>query len=261
MSLDRISQKTRDTIKFAGELIRNSKNTVLLTGAGISTPSGIPDFRSEGTGLWSVNEPLEVASLNTFRHSPEKFFSWIRPLAKLIVTAEPNSAHMAVTELETAGYINTIVTQNIDDLHQKSGSKNVVETHGSLSSMTCTKCFHNLSSKPFINPFINKGELPYCPKCSSILKPDVILFGEQMPYGPWEDALSAVSSCELMIVAGSSLEVLPVASLPLKALDKGAHLIIVNQTPTYLGVRADIVFMDDVIDILPQISRQILDYA
>ena len=250
--------RLQESIKFVSELICKSRNAVILTGARISTPSGIPDFRSEGTGLWSLDEPLEVASLTTFRHSPEKFFAWIRPLIKLIVEAQPNPAHNAITALESAGFLKTIITQNIDTLHQRSGSKNVYETHGSISSLTCTKCFLKTSSELYIKPFINEGIIPCCPRCGSILKPDVILFGEQMPHIPWEHTLSAARSCDLMIVAGSSLEVLPVAGIPMQALDRGAHLVIINQTPTYLGARADAVILDDVAKLMPEISRQVL---
>src|SRR6266498_2631937 len=124
-------------IEDAAELVRKAKRAVVLTGAGISTPSGIPDFRSEGTGLWARDEPLEVASLNTFRIAPEKFFHWFRPLASQIFYAQPNAAHLAMAELEKAGCIRTIITQNIDALHQKAGSKNVIEMHGSIRTLTC----------------------------------------------------------------------------------------------------------------------------
>ena len=258
MANPNFTHKQEESIKFVSEMVGNSRNTVILTGAGISTPSGIPDFRSEGTGLWSKDEPLEVASLNTFRHSPEEFFAWIRPLLKLIVEAEPNPAHNAITALENSGYIKAIITQNIDNLHQRSGSKKVFETHGTISTLTCTKCFNRTSSDPYIQPFIKKGVIPHCPKCEGILKPDVILFGEQMPHDAWEHSLEAARECDLMIVAGSSLEVLPVAGIPMQALDRGAHLVIINQTPTYLGVRADMVILDDVAKLLPEISRQVL---
>src|SRR5512138_1686620 len=129
-----------DGIEFAGELLRKAENAVVLTGAGISTPSGIPDFRSEGTGLWSRDEPLEVASLSTFRTAPERFFHWFQPLASQIFNAQPNAAHMALAAFERSGYLRTIVTQNIDALHQKAGSKQVVELHGTLRTLTCTNC-------------------------------------------------------------------------------------------------------------------------
>ena len=243
-------------IEDAAELFRKAKRAVALTGAGISTPSGIPDFRSEGTGLWSRDEPMEVASLSTFRTSPERFFHWFHPLASQIVNAQPNSAHTALAEIENAGYLQTIVTQNIDALHQKAGSKHVVEMHGTWRTLSCTECFKQFEAEPLLQPYIQNGKIPLCPICPGILKPDVILFGEQLPQSAWMEAQRAVRQCDLMLVAGSSLEVLPVAGLPMQALDRGAHLIIINNTPTYLNVRADVVIMDDVSTILPKIAKR-----
>ncbi|HEX6268794.1 MAG TPA: NAD-dependent deacylase [Anaerolineales bacterium] len=243
-------------IEDAAELFRKAKHTVVLTGAGISTPSGIPDFRSEGTGLWSQDEPMEVASLSTFRTSPERFFDWFRPLASQIFNAQPNAAHIALAELERAGFLHAIVTQNIDALHQKAGSSHVVEMHGTWRTLSCTECFKQVGSEPVLQPYIEKGEIPLCPSCNGILKPDVILFGEQLPQPAWMEAQRAARQCDLMLVAGSSLEVLPVAGLPMQALDRGAHLIIINNTPTYLNVRADVVIMGDVATILPEIAKQ-----
>ena len=247
----------RDGIEFAAELFSTSKRAVVLTGAGISTPSGIPDFRSEGTGLWSRDEPMEVASLNTFRTNPEKFYAWFRPLANQVFEAKPNSAHLALAELESRGHIRSIATQNIDLLHQKAGSKNVIELHGSLATLSCTQCFNQVESSPYLKPFVEKGEIPHCPHCGAVLKPDVILFGEQLPQKAWFNAQSASRDCDLMVVAGSSLEVLPVAGLPMQALDRGAHLVIINNSPTYLDVRADSVIQGDVADIIPAIAEQV----
>ena len=245
-------------IEDAAELVRKAKRAVVLTGAGISTPSGIPDFRSEGTGLWSRDEPLEVASLTTFRMAPERFFQWFRPLAGQIFYAKANAAHLALAELEDAGHVKTIITQNIDALHQKAGSKCVVETHGTMRTLTCTNCYHKFEAELFLKTFIEDGNIPTCSYCSGILKPDVILFGEQLPHGAWVQAQRAARQCDLMLVAGSSLEVLPVAGLPMQALDRGAHLIIVNNTPTYVNVRADVVIMNDVASILPEITKRAL---
>ena len=245
-------------IEDAAELFRKAKRVVALTGAGLSTPSGIPDFRSEGTGLWSHDEPMEVASLSTFRTHPERFFQWFRPLAGQIFNAEPNSAHKALADLQSPTRKITIVTQNIDLLHQKAGSQEVVEMHGSIRTMSCTQCFKKFESRFFIQEFIENGSLPHCPNCNGILKPDVILFGEQLPQTAWFDAQRAARRCDLMLVAGSSLEVLPVAGLPMQALDRGAHLIIVNNTPTYLNVRADVVLMQDVSTILPEIAKRVI---
>jgi NAD-dependent deacetylase len=248
----------RAAIEDAAELVRKAKRAVILTGAGISTPSGIPDFRSEGKGLWSRDEPLEVASLTTFRTAPERFFQWFRPLADQIFYAEPNVAHLALAQLETAGHVKTIITQNIDALHQKAGSTCVVETHGTMRTLTCTSCYQNFEAELYLRDFIDSGKLPTCPQCNGVLKPDVILFGEQLPHAAWVTAQRAARQCDLMLVAGSSLEVLPVAGLPMQAIDHGAHLIVVNNTPTYVNVRADIVIMENVASILPEIAKRVL---
>jgi NAD-dependent deacetylase len=248
----------QDGIEFAGELLRKARQAIVLTGAGLSTPSGIPDFRSEGTGLWSREEPLEVASLSTFRTHPEKFYNWFRPLAAQIFGAQPNQAHLALAGLERSGRLNAVVTQNIDMLHQKAGSAHIIEMHGTLSTLSCTQCFQKVDSLPFLRPFVEQGTIPACPRCGAVLKPDVILFGEQLPQKAWFNAQRASRACDLMIVAGSSLEVMPVAGLPMQAVDRGAHLLIVNNSPTYLDVRADAVLNGDVVDIIPAIVEQAL---
>lgn len=246
-------------IDFAADLFRQSKYAIVLTGAGLSTPSGIPDFRSEGSGLWSRDEPMEVASLSAFRVAPERFFRWFRPLASQIFNAQPNPAHYALAELEKIGRVHSIITQNIDVLHQKAGSRCVIEMHGSLRTLTCTRCYHQQEAVVCLSPFVEKGEIPLCPKCGSVLKPDVILFGEQLPQTAWFQAQREARQCDLMMVAGSSLEVLPVASLPMQALDRGVHLIIINNTPTYLDVRADVAILDDVAEIIPAIAERLLN--
>jgi len=246
----------KTALEDAAELFRKAKRVVVLTGAGISTPSGIPDFRSEGSGLWSRGEPMEVASLTTFRTSPERFFQWFRPLAGQIFNAQPNPAHAAIAEFENSGIATTIVTQNIDGLHQKAGSKKVLELHGTIRSMSCTQCYQRFDSHPFLQAYIDDGTIPLCANCNGILKPDVILFGEQLPQSAWMEAQRETHQADLMLVAGSSLEVLPVAGLPIQALDRGAHLIVVNNTPTYVNVRADVVILDDVAAILPEIIKR-----
>jgi len=255
--MNQVSGTTETAISDAAELFRNARHVVVLTGAGISTPSGIPDFRSEGTGLWSREEPLEVASFSTFRTHPEKFFNWFRPLAKLIFSAVPNPAHEALTDLESRDRKVSIITQNIDGLHQKAGSKRVIEMHGTLNSLSCTTCFKKFEARDFLEPFIEHGTIPLCTNCNGVLKPDVILFGEQLPQDAWFEAQKAAHQCDLMVVAGTSLEVLPVASLPVQVVDRGAHLIVINDTATYINVRADIVMMGDVATILPNIVKRV----
>jgi NAD-dependent protein deacetylase/lipoamidase len=252
------SGETNTKIEYTAELLRKAKYAVVLTGAGISTPSGIPDFRSEGTGLWSRDEPLEVASLSTFRTDPERFFVWFRPLASQIFNARPNPAHVALAELEKAGRVQSVITQNIDALHDKAGSMNVIEMHGTMRTLSCAQCFRKAEAKDFLQAFIEQGELPHCPDCNGLMKPDVILFGEQLPQKAWHDAQRESRRCDLMLVAGSSLEVLPVAGLPMQAIDRGSHLVILNNAITYLDVRADVVIQEDLATVLPAIAEQVI---
>jgi NAD-dependent deacetylase len=246
------------TINLAVGFIKKSHCTVVLTGAGISTHSGIPDFRSPGIGLWNRFEPMEVASLSSFRHNPEQFFTWLHPLVIQMLTAQPNSAHVALAKLQKAGYISTIITQNIDGLHTRAGSENVLEVHGTLDSLTCTNCYRQVSSSVIMEDYINHCVVPHCPACGSILKPDVILYEEQLPIKTWVMAEEASKNCELMLVVGTSLEVMPSAKLPIQAMDHGAKLIILNNAATFMDVRADVVIRADVAEILPQIMNETL---
>jgi NAD-dependent deacetylase len=253
------SPRTQAAIDFAADLFRQSKHAVSLTGAGLSTPSGIPDFRSTGTGLWSHDEPMEVASLSAFRTAPERFFEWFRPLASQIYNAQPNPGHLSLAELGKAGRIHSIITQNIDMLHQKAGSQNVIEMHGTMQTLTCAQCYYQAQAALHLDTFVENGEIPRCPKCGHIFKPDVILFGEQLPQAAWFKAQREARQCDLMLVVGSSLEVLPVAGLPMQALDRGAHLIIINNAQTYINVRADVVISEDVAVIIPAIAEKVLN--
>jgi NAD-dependent deacetylase len=248
-----------ESTHLAANLIKKSHYTVALTGAGISTPSGIPDFRSPGVGLWTRLEPMEVASLSVFRHNPEQFYRWFQPLAAQVLAAHPNPAHLALAKLQAAGYISTIITQNIDGLHTKAGSENVLEVHGSLNTLTCTSCYRRVQSSTVMEDYIDQCKVPYCPTCGSVLKPDIILYEEQLPISTWNKAEEACRNCELFLVAGTSLEVMPSAKLPVKAMNHGAHLVIINNAQTFMDVRADIVIHADVAIILPQIMQGVLD--
>jgi NAD-dependent deacetylase len=248
-----------EAINKAAKLIKKSPRTVVLTGAGISTPSGIPDFRSPGKGLWTRTDPMKVASLSAFRHNPEQFYAWFHPLAVQIYTAKPNGAHIALARLQEAGFINTIITQNIDGLHSRAGSKNVVEVHGTLNTLTCTSCYRQVPSETILEEYINQCNVPHCKTCGSVLKPDVILYGEQLPVKTWMNAEKATKDCDLMLVVGTSLEVMPSARLPSDAMDHGAHLIILNNATTFMDVRADVVLHEDVAETLPLIAEQVLN--
>jgi NAD-dependent deacetylase len=251
-------ERSLQRIHSAADIIRTSQKVVLLTGAGVSTRSGIPDFRSTEGGLWQRYDPFEVASLNAFRYDPTKFYEWLRPLANTIYHAQPNPAHFGIARMETTGNIQAVITQNIDRLHQRAGSKNVLEVHGTFDTMTCGSCFQKVGSDPYIRSYLTDGTIPTCNSCHTVLKPDVVLFGEQLPQRTWLKASEASRNCDLMIVAGSSLEVLPVAGLPMRAVENGAHLIIINQTRTYIDERADIVLEEDVAEIIPMIIKEVL---
>jgi NAD-dependent deacetylase len=247
-----------ESIQTAASLIKNSKNCVALTGAGISTRSGIPDFRTPGKGLWTQADPMEVASLSAFRHDPEKFYNWFHVLAVQMYAAQPNPAHTALARLENAGYLSAIITQNIDGLHTRAGAHHVLQVHGSLDTLTCTDCYRQVPASSVMEEYLNNCCMPRCPSCNAVLKPDVILFEEQLPVKIWNEAEEACRKCELMLVVGTSLEVLPSAKLPVLALDHGAKLIIINNTETFMDQRANVVIHGDVAEALPQIADKIL---
>jgi NAD-dependent deacetylase len=172
--------------------------------------------------------------------------------------AQPNAAHTALAKLQAAGYLETIITQNIDGLHSRAGSRNVLEVHGTLDSLTCTDCYKQIPASMIMEDYIRCCFVPHCPECMGVLKPDVILYEEQLPVKVWNKAEDATRKSELMLVAGTSLEVMPSAKLPIQALDHGAKLIIINNTPTFMDVRAEVVIHADVAEILPEITGIVL---
>ncbi|OGO31312.1 MAG: hypothetical protein A2136_01610 [Chloroflexi bacterium RBG_16_54_11] len=255
---DAFTEKT-EYIHRAAELIKKSRHAVVLTGAGISTPSGIPDFRSPGIGLWTRYVPMEVASLTAFRYNPDQFYKWLHPLAVQLVSAQPNPAHTALAQMQARGYISTIITQNIDGLHTRAGAKDVLEVHGTLTTLTCVNCFRQVPSDGIIQEYIENSTVPHCPVCGGVLKPDVILYEEQLPVKTWLLAEEECRNCDLMLIAGTSLEVMPSAKLPILALEKDAPVILVNNSRTYIDVRAEIIIRADVAEVLPQIAHEVLD--
>ncbi len=248
-----------EKISLAAQLIRSKQHVVALTGAGISTPSGIPDFRSPGSGLWTTYQPMEVASLTAFRYQPKSFYEWLRPLVQEMIQAQPNPAHVALAELEANNQVGPVITQNIDNLHQKAGSKLVLEVHGSFDTLSCISCHKQITTtQDIMSDLIQKGHVPRCPECGEVLKPDVVLFEEQLPVQIWKQAQQAVQKCQLMLVLGSSLTVQPVSRLPYEAVTSGAELVIINKSKTYLDDRAQVLIHDDVAKILPEIARMVL---
>ena len=212
------------------ELIREHQPCVVLTGAGISTESGIPDFRSP-TGMWAEFDPLEYATLGAFRRDPEKVWRFYAPRFSMLTDAEPNRAHHAIAELERRGYVRAVVTQNIDLLHERAGSRDVVEVHGSIRTSTCLACDARYALADVL-PLVEAHGAPPCGTCGTILKPDVVFFDELLPDGALERAQELAAEARLLLVVGSSLEVHPVAALPEETLAAGGRLAIVNRGPT-----------------------------
>ncbi len=249
---------SKTDLKTAADLLRQATQALALTGAGISTPSGIPDFRSAGSGLWQRHDPMQVATLSAFRYRPERFYEWVRPLAKLILEAHPNPAHTALAELESAGLLRGVVTQNVDDLHRRAGSKKVLEIHGHVRLATCVSCYRRYPSKRLLERFAATGEVPHCEACGAILKPNIVLFEEQLPYDVVQEATEWIAGCDLLLVVGSSLEVSPASLLPVQALNAGARLILINDQPTYLDARASVLLRENVAEILPKLVAEVM---
>ena len=244
-------------IQQAAKLLKNAKHAVALTGAGISTPSGIPDFRSPGSGLWRQSDSMSIASFWGFVEQPQSFYDWVKPLAIKMMAAQPNAAHRALAELERMGTIHAIITQNIDDLHQRAGSKRVLEVHGHMRQATCIRCFHMVAARPLMDKFIEDGTMPACEICGGVMKPNVVLYGEMLPVSVMYEAEQESKACDVMIVAGSSLEVAPAADLPLIAQRNGAALVIVNRSSTIADAHAAVVLRDDVAEALPRILQAV----
>ena len=247
------------SVAEAIDLVAGSRRVVALTGAGLSTPSGIPDFRSPGSGLWERDDPYVVASASSFRRDPRPFFDWIAPLVECSAGARPNPAHYALVNLEQRGRLTAIVTQNIDGLQQQAGSANVLELHGSLRTARCLRCGRRVDGLAAFALRRPDAPVPRCDQggCGGVLKPEIVLFEEPLPENVLARARAACLACDLVLVAGSSLDVLPASRLPVLALRAGARLLIVNRGPTALDEFATAVLRGDVAEILPAIAEAV----
>jgi NAD-dependent deacetylase len=230
----RMYNSSISTLQLA-ELVREAQPCVVLTGAGVSTESGIPDFRSP-TGIWAQYDPMEYATIDAFRRDPAKVWDFYSRRLGVLMEAEPNPAHLALAELEQRGFVEAVITQNVDRLHERAGSQNVIEVHGSLRTSSCLECGHSES----FDRVVELLPVPCCERCGSVLKPDVVMFGELMPEAELDRAFELVRSAALLLVVGSSLEVYPVAGLPEEALAAGTRLAIVNKGPTPYDAGADL---------------------
>jgi NAD-dependent deacetylase len=229
------------------DLIRESRSTVALTGAGVSVPSGIPDFRTPGKGMWTKVDPMKVAHIDAFRRDPKAFWEYYRPRFHTLADKKPNPAHEALAELERRGLIDGVITQNIDRLHRAAGSKKVVEVHGTIQTSSCTCCGASYPLEKVDSLFTDEG-VAECRMCCGYVKPDVVLFGEMLPAAAIQEAQEMAERADLMVCIGSSLEVHPVAGLPAITLEAGGKVAIVTQSSTPYDRHAAVRLDGDVVD-------------
>jgi NAD-dependent deacetylase len=235
-------------LSLLAQLVRGSRRVVALTGAGISVPSGIPDFRSPGTGLWENVDPMEVAHIDAWRADPERFWRFYGHRFHVLEGKEPNAAHAALVALERRGLLHAVVTQNIDMLHRKAGTQELVEVHGTIETSSCLRCG---ARYPLADVRARMAEdaagIPRC-DCGRPLKPDVVLFGEWLPEEAIDRAFALAASADLLLCVGSSLEVHPVAQLPDLTEAAGGQVAVVTQGPTPWDGRAAVKLEGDVVD-------------
>ena len=219
-------------IQRAAEDLLDAREAIAFTGAGISVESGIPDFRSS-TGLWSKYDPDEYATIEAFRADPRKVWKMLTEMISLVIQAKPNPAHVGLADLENLNKLQAVITQNVDGLHQAAGSRNVIELHGSNATLSCLSCGCTIATDS-----LSMDDLPpTCPKCRFIMKPDVVLFGELLPWEAHDKAIEAARTCDFVLAIGTSAVVYPAADIPVTAKDGGAKLIEINLEPTSLTGR------------------------
>ncbi len=235
-------------IERLAELIREAGSVLALTGAGISVPSGIPDFRTPRTGLWENVDPMEVAHIDAFHADPVRFWRFYGERFASLRDKQPNDAHRALATLERRGLLEGVITQNIDMLHRRAGSGTLVEMHGSIATCSCLSCpgAVTLEDAQALQVAAADG-VPRCERCGEPLKPDVVLFGELLDARALELARGLAEGADLMLCIGSSLEVHPVAGLPLLTLRGGGALAILTQGPTPLDELAEVRLRGDIV--------------
>ncbi|MGC8606983.1 MAG: NAD-dependent protein deacetylase [Vulcanisaeta sp.] len=230
-------QCNTEDIKKAADILINARHAIVFTGAGISTESGIPDFRGP-QGLWKQYNP-EIASIDYFLQNPKDFWLFYRMRMSTLFVAKPNTAHYAVAELERMGIIKAIITQNVDGLHQVAGSRNVIELHGTMKRAVCIACGRTYPMEVAIRK-IDSGQIPpLCDECGGILKPDTVLFGE--PVKDFDKARELALMSDAVLVVGSSLSVYPAAYIPIFVKEMGGKVIIINMESTDLDYIADVI--------------------
>src|SRR5262245_30857156 len=242
------------TAERLAELIGGHQPCVALTGAGISTESGIPDFRSP-TGIWATVDPREYASLSAFRRDPERVWSFYRLRVRMLTEVQPNAAHRALAELERRGRLAAVITQNIDLLHERGGSRDVIEVHGSIRTSSCPRCGTSCTLDQVLEQLAGSETAPRCPVCDTVLKPDVVFFEEMLPQAAIDRAYELARAARLLLVVGSSLEVWPVAELPSVTKAAGGEIAILNMGPTSFDDGATLKIEDSASAVLESVLR------
>jgi NAD-dependent deacetylase len=242
------------TIQHAAELLSSARRGLALTGAGISAESGIPTFRGEG-GLWTKYDPVKVASIAYFRADPAAYWRVSKERGSVALAAKPNPAHDTLARLESRGHLTAVATQNTDGLHQDSGSKRVIELHGSGRMVQCMDCGRR-ETRAAVQQRLDVELPPRCPDCGgAFLKPTVVLFGEAMPQLAVQEAFELARQADVMLVVGSSLVVFPAAEVPLVAVRAGARMVVINAEPTPVDGLAEVVIHGRAGEVLPEILR------
>jgi NAD-dependent deacetylase len=248
-----VTAGTSTGVAQLADLIRESRHTIALTGAGISVPSGIPDFRSPGSGIWENVDPFEVASIQAFHRDTRRFWEFYRPRFEMLGDKRPNPAHEALAELEGRELLSTVITQNIDRLHRAAGTRDLIEVHGSIGTSSCTSCGAGWPLEEVEALFDPEDGIATCPGCFGKVKPDVVLFGEMLPVEAIERARALAAAADLMLCIGSSLEVFPAAGLPELTLANGGRVAILTQGPTPYDSEATVKLEGDVAAELPAV--------
>ena len=239
---------TRGGVEGLAELVRGARSTVALTGAGISVPSGIPDFRTPGSGLWEKVDPMAVAHIDAFTRDPVSFWGFYGQRFSTLEDKRPNGAHRALVEMEARGLLDGVITQNIDMLHRKAGTRELIEVHGSIATCSCLRCGASVGlEQARARLRADRDGVPRCELCDAALKPDVVLFGELLPEAQIRRAQQLCEHAGVLLCIGSSLEVHPVAGLPLLAHAGGARVAIITQGPTPLDEIAAVRLDGDVV--------------
>lgn len=248
-----MDRQVTDRIEALAELVDSAERVVALTGAGISVPSGIPDFRTPQSGIWAKVDPMKVATIDAFHRDTRAFWEFYRPRFEMLADKRPNAAHLALAELEQRGKLEAVITQNIDRLHRAAGTRELIEVHGSVATSSCTSCGSSWPLAEVDSLFGVEGQegIAICTTCAGKVKPDVVLFGEILPVDQIERARELSETADLMLCIGSSLEVFPAAGLPELTLEAGGRVAILTRSSTPYDREAAVRLEGDVAEQLP----------